>query len=72
MPAIVAIRDPEKQDFNLLKEEHYSWLEHNATDYSISTAAITFLHDEDAMAFMLRFNFRCATHNPELLNRRRS
>jgi hypothetical protein len=52
-------------------ETMFTWLKENTEDYIASGASVTFFHDEDAVAFMLRFGAINATYNPQILNRSR-
>ena len=49
----------------------WEWLSANVnkSDYVIDNISVTFVNDEDATAFCMRFGIPAATHNPGLLNR---
>lgn len=51
----------------------WEWLITNIKyeDYLIDRVSLTFINDDDATAFCLRFGMQTATQNPELLNRER-
>jgi hypothetical protein len=67
MAAIISLRDIG------YKEELWAWLMQNIQyeDYLIDNVSLTFINDDDATAFCLRFGMQTATQNPELLNRKR-
>ena len=67
MAAIISLRDVDD------RTDIWTWLTQNIKykDYLIDNRSITFINDEDASAFVLRFGIQPATQNPELLNRKR-
>ena len=52
--------------------ERALWLSEHVTDYVMNYPCITMLHDEDATAYLLKFNDAIATYNPGIINRDRS
>jgi hypothetical protein len=69
MAAIISLRDVINDD----RIDIWAWLTRNIKyeDYLIDPRSITFINDDDATAFVLRFGIQPATQNPELLNRKR-
>lgn len=67
MAAIISLRDVNDHT------EMRAWIIQNVKyeDYLIDNRSITFINDEDATAFCIRFSMQPATQNPELLNRKR-
>lgn len=66
MAAIISIRHYKPGHLVL-----WEWLSNNVnkSNYVIDKISMTFINDEDATAFCLRFGIPAATHNPGLLNR---
>ena len=54
-------------------KEIWDWLLCNMvyTEYLIDRISVTFINDEDATAFCLRFGIQSSTLNPQSLNRQR-
>jgi hypothetical protein len=69
MAAIISLRNITSDD----RTDIWAWLIKNIKyeDYLIDNISITFINDDDATAYCLRFGVMPATQNPELLNRTR-
>jgi hypothetical protein len=69
MAAIISLRDTITDD----RTNIWAWLIQNIKyeEYLIDSRSITFINDNDATAFCLKFGMQTATYNPELLNRKR-
>lgn len=60
MASIVSIRTP-----RVIRSQITAWLAENCIDCVIDHRTVTFLNDDDAMIFCLKFGLQPITYSPE-------